>query len=72
LARSHFEAGDWCDIWDGLISRFIDKHQEQLMQNPNMRVVVRANERMSQDKKRIIGYRADDFLASKTQQSEPN
>jgi hypothetical protein len=42
------------------------------MQNPNMRVVVRANERMSQDKKRIIGYRADDFLASKTQQSEPN
>jgi hypothetical protein len=42
------------------------------MQNPNMRVVVRANERMSQDKKRIIGYRADDFLASKTQQSEPS
>lgn len=68
LARSHFQAGDWCDTWDGLVTKFISTNQQKLLENPDMRVVVRANERMSEDKRRIITYRADDFLQSKTTQ----
>lgn len=66
LARSHYEDGGWCDIWDGLYAKFIEDNEKILNSNPNMRVVVSAVKRMNQDRRRIIGYRAEDFLASKT------
>jgi deoxyribodipyrimidine photolyase-related protein len=62
-SMSHYERGEWSDVWDGLYWRFIDKHKAVLSTNPQMRVLVQRLERLDPDRKRIIGYRAEDFLA---------
>jgi deoxyribodipyrimidine photolyase-related protein len=66
LKMSHYEKGDWCDIWDGLYWRFIEKNQERFKKNPRMSMMVSQLNRLSNDRRRIIGYRADDFLREKT------
>ena len=66
LKMSHYEKDDWCDIWDGLYWRFIEKNQERFKKNPRMSMMVAQLNKLSRDRKRIIGYRADDFLKEKT------
>ena len=62
LQISHYERGQWADVWDGLFWRFVDKHQSLLKHDPQLRVFVSRLERLDADHRRIIGYRADDFL----------
>jgi deoxyribodipyrimidine photolyase-related protein len=66
LQMSDYERGEWADIWDGLFWRFVDKHRELLKKNPRMRVMVQRLDRLDPDRKRIIHYRAEDFLAKYT------
>lgn len=66
LKMSHYDRDDWCDIWDGLYWRFIDKNMERFSKNPRMSQVVKQYEKMTDNHKRIISYRAEDFLNSKT------
>jgi deoxyribodipyrimidine photolyase-related protein len=66
LQLSNYERGEWADIWDGLYWRFIEKHRETFRHNARMRTVVQRLDRLDPDRKRIIGYRADDFLANFT------
>ena len=66
LQMSHYEKDDWCDTWDGLYWGFIEKHSTELAKNPHMSVVVSTLKRMNEDRRRIIGYRAADFLNTKT------
>ncbi len=68
LSMSHYEKGVWCDIWDGLYWRAIEKHQDKLKDHPNYKMAVKQLGRMNADRRRIIGYRAEDFLAQKTTQ----
>jgi deoxyribodipyrimidine photolyase-related protein len=67
LKMSHYERGVWSDIWDGLFWRFIEKHRTQIQHNPRMRVMIQRLDRLDPDRKRIISYRADDFLNKFTQ-----
>ncbi len=66
LQMSHYEKDDWCDIWDGLYWGFIEKHSESLSKNTHMNTTVAMLKRMNEDRRRIIGYRAADFLNTKT------
>lgn len=66
LEISNYERGDWSDIWDGLFWRFIEKHQAMLGHNPSLRVMVQRMNRLDADRKRIIHYRAEDFLNQHT------
>jgi deoxyribodipyrimidine photolyase-related protein len=66
LKMSHYEKGDWCDVWDGLYWRFIEKNQDRFKKNPRMSMMVSQLQRMNDNRKRIIGYRAEDFLKDKT------
>jgi deoxyribodipyrimidine photolyase-related protein len=66
LKMSHYEKGDWCDVWDGLYWRFIEKNRERFAKNPRMSVVVAQYDKLNENRKRIIGYRAEDFLRDKT------
>lgn len=66
FTMSHYERGDWADIWDGLYWRFIDKHQERLGSNPRMRMMVAQLNKLDPDRRRIIQYRAEDFLKDYT------
>ncbi|MCA9348728.1 cryptochrome/photolyase family protein [Candidatus Saccharibacteria bacterium] len=51
----------WQEIWDGLYSRFIDMHRTRLDKN-----VVKLHDALGEDIKRVLGYRAGDFLAEYT------
>ena len=63
---SHYEKGEWSDVWDGLYWRCIEKNRERFTKNPAMSKVVKQLDRLNKNRQRIIGYRADDFLKAKT------
>lgn len=66
LKMSYYQKDDWCDIWDGLYWDFIEKNRTTLARNPRMSTIVHQLDRLNEDRKRIIGYRAADFLNTKT------
>ncbi len=66
LDVSNYQKGDWCDVWDGLLWRFIDNNHSKMSGNPHMKLVVEHYKKIDPNKRRIIGYRADDFLAKFT------
>ena len=66
LELSDYGRGVWSDIWDGLFWRFVEKHQASLSKNPQMRAVVQRLKQLDPDHKRIIYYRAEDFLKQHT------
>lgn len=66
LQVSNYERGEWTNIWDGLFWRFVEKHRAMLSHNPKLRVMVHRLDRLDPDRRRIIHYRAEDFLARVT------
>ena len=66
LKMSHYEHGEWCDIWDGLYWRFIDKNRDRFSKNTHMSTAVKQLDKLNDNQKRVIGYRAEDFLKEKT------
>ena len=64
LKMSDYPRGEWCDVWDALYWRFIQKHKDFFGGNPRMKVMTYQVERMG--KKKLEGYlkKADDFLKS--------
>lgn len=59
---SNYERGYWSDVWDGLYWRFIDKNSALIKNNPRLRPMIQRLERLDADHRRIINYRAEDFL----------
>jgi deoxyribodipyrimidine photolyase-related protein len=66
LSMSRYEKGEWADIWDGLFWRFIEKNRDILQTNPRMKMMVAQLDQLDPDRKRIISYRAEDFLQKYT------
>ena len=62
MKMSDYPAGPWCDIWDGLFWRFIEKHQNYFEQNPRLKPLVRYLKRMSQDRLRELIQSGENFL----------
>lgn len=48
---SNFSKGDWCEVWDGLYWRFINKHKEVIKENARMGMMVSMLDKM--DKKKL-------------------
>ncbi len=46
LKMSDYPKGEWCEIWDALYWRFIDREREFFSANPRMRVMVGQLDRM--------------------------
>lgn len=46
LKMSDYAKGDWCEVWDALYWRFIDREREFFSSNPRMRVMVGQLDRM--------------------------
>ncbi len=59
---SHYKKGEWCEIWDGLYWRFIDKHKEVFKKNNRMSFMVSQLERMSSQKRKAHKEVAANFL----------
>ena len=66
LKMSHYEKGDWCDVWDGLYWRYIEKNKDRFKKNPRMSMMVFQLDKLQENRKRVINYRAEDFLRDKT------
>lgn len=62
LKMSDFKRGDWCDIWDGLYWRFIDRNKDFFKSNPRMSVMVGTLKRIPKERKSRIFKLADDFI----------
>lgn len=62
LQVSHYERGEWSDVWDGLYWRFVEKNKTLLAHHPLGRVLTQRLHRLDADRRRIIHYRAEDFL----------
>jgi deoxyribodipyrimidine photolyase-related protein len=67
IDRSDYERGEWANVWDGLYWRYIEKHRAVFSKNAKMRSVVQRLDRLDADQKRIMHYRAEDFLNKFTQ-----
>ncbi|QEG37448.1 cryptochrome/photolyase family protein [Bythopirellula goksoeyrii] len=61
LKMSNFSKGPWCEIWDGLYWRFIDKNRDYIKTNPRMALMVSQADRMG-DRLKIHLRVAEDYL----------
>ena len=43
---SDYAKGPWCEVWDALYWRFVDREREFFSSNPRMRVMVGQLDRM--------------------------
>lgn len=50
LRMSNFKKGPWCEVWDGLYWRFIDKHRELIAGNPRMSVMASMRDKLAKNK----------------------
>ncbi len=66
LNMSHYEKGDWCDTWDGLYWRMVEKHRDIFEKDAEFKKIVKQLDRLNKNRRRVIGYRAEDFLKQRT------
>jgi deoxyribodipyrimidine photolyase-related protein len=62
MKMSDYPAGPWCEVWDGLFWRFIQKHQDYFQKNPRLKPMVRVLNRMTQERVRDLIQKAEGFL----------
>lgn len=64
LRMSNFKKGPWCEIWDGLYWRFIDKHKLMIAENPRMSIMVGMRDKLAKTKQLSKHIRtAENFLS---------
>lgn len=63
LKMSDFGRGPWCEVWDGLFWRFINKHQAIIGANPRMHMMVESWNRMPAAKRQAHLEAAEHYLA---------
>jgi deoxyribodipyrimidine photolyase-related protein len=64
LKMSDFKRGPWCEIWDGLFWRFIDRHRKFFSGNLRLNMMVRNLDRMDAAQRARHIKTGDDYLAT--------
>ncbi len=59
---SDFTKGPWCDIWDGLFWRFVDKHRDTFTKNYRLSLLVSQYDRMKPDRRKTLLNLAKNYL----------
>jgi len=62
LKMGDFKKGPWCEIWDGLYWRFIDRHLDFFQANPSLSMMVRLLERMEPGRRQALELAAGAVL----------
>jgi deoxyribodipyrimidine photolyase-related protein len=60
---SDFPKGEWCDLWDALYWRFVEKNRDYLAKNPRLTPMLGYLDRLSSEARRSLLKTAEDFLA---------
>ncbi|MDM7953514.1 MAG: cryptochrome/photolyase family protein [Cyanobium sp. CZS 25K] len=66
LKMGDYKKGPWCEIWDGLYWRFIDRNQGFFRANPRLSMMVRMLEKMDPNRREALEVAAEGFLARAT------
>jgi deoxyribodipyrimidine photolyase-related protein len=66
LKMGDFNKGPWCEIWDGLYWRFIDRHRSFFQANPRLAMMVKLLDRMEEAKQQRLFALAEQFIATVT------
>ena len=66
LRMSNFKKGDWCEIVDGLYWKFIEDNKEFFAKNPRLSLMIRALDKLDQERKLRIFKAAETFIEEKT------
>ncbi len=59
---SDFGGGEWCEVWDGLFWRFVERHKKVFAGNARMKVMAVQLERMDREKRRGHVRTAERYL----------
>ena len=63
---SDYKDDTWCETLDGLYWNFIEKHKDFYLKNPRVSLAVRQLEKISEQRKKIISKRAEEFIQDYT------
>ncbi len=66
LKMGDYAKGDWCEIWDGLYWRFVDRKRDILAKNPRTNMTLNTFAKMNGDRKQKILAAAEKFIQEKT------
>ena len=66
LKMGDFRRGPWCETWDGLYWRFIDRHRQFFQTNPRLAMMVRLLDRMDSAKQQRLFSQAEKFITAST------
>jgi len=66
LKMSDYGKGKWCDVMDGLYWRFIHQHRDDFARNPRLSMMVRALDKLDDERRQRIFGAAGAFLKKVT------
>ncbi len=66
LKMGDYKKGPWCEIWDGLYWRFIDRHRAFFAANPRLSMMVKLLEKMDPARRVALEAAAEAFLERAT------
>ncbi len=66
LKMGDFKRGPWCEIWDGLYWRFIERHRDFFRANPRLSMMVSLLDRIEPARRQSLAAAAETFLARAT------
>lgn len=62
LKMSDYRRGPWCEVWDGLYWRFIDRHRDFFSRNPRLSMMTSQLQKMPPEKLKAHHSTAEQFL----------
>jgi deoxyribodipyrimidine photolyase-related protein len=62
LKMSDYKKAPWCEAWDALFWRFMDRHRQFFSSNPRLGMLLRTYDRMTDERKKRIGEIAHPLL----------
>jgi deoxyribodipyrimidine photolyase-related protein len=66
LKMGDYKKGPWCEIWDGLYWRFIERHRSFFQANPRLSMMVHLLDRIEPARRQALTAAADAFLSRAT------
>ena len=62
LKMSDYKKGSWCEIWDALFWRFMNKHRNFFLQNPRLGMLIKTFDNMTAEKRNRHIRIAENYL----------
>ncbi|MBU6310462.1 cryptochrome/photolyase family protein [Patescibacteria group bacterium] len=61
-AMSDYPRGEWCDVWDGLLYAFLDRHRALIGKNPRLGVLIKNLDALTDERRHRLAASAKPYL----------